>query len=62
MTQKSTDLRSRTPQGVAGDIRSAWEDDANERAIPIIPRPRPSDDTPRIPQQPRQEQARAVAA
>lgn len=60
--QQRTDLRSRTPQGIADDIRSAWEDDANERVIPRIPSPRPSDDAPRIPQQPQGELSLVVAA
>lgn len=60
--KQSTDLRSSTTQGVADDIRSAWEDDANERAIPRIPRPRPSDDAPRVPQQPQRDLFVAVAA
>lgn len=63
MKKKSTDLRSRTPQGVADDVSSAWDD--NEPAIPRItgiPAPRPSDDAPRVPRQPQRDLSVAVAA
>lgn len=63
MKQKSTDLRSQTPEGVADDIRSAWEDDGNEPAIPRfpIPGPRRSDESGRTPQ-PRREQRFVLVA
>lgn len=62
MKRQGTDLRPGRPQGVADDMSSAWEDDGNDRVIPIIPGPRPSDDAPRIPQQPQRDLSVAVAA
>lgn len=61
--KQSTDLRSQTPEGVADDIRSAWEDDGNEPAIPRypIPGPRRSDESGRTPQ-PRREQRFVLVA
>lgn len=62
MKKKSTDLRSRTPQGVTEDFRSAWEDDANERAIPTIPGQRRPSTGPSVPPQPKGLVSSLVAA
>lgn len=64
MAQKSTDLRPRALQGVPGDVRSSWEDDREEPAIPRfpIPGPRRTDESPRVPQQPHRDLSVAVAA
>lgn len=62
MKKKSTDLRSRTPRGVADDVCSAWDD--NEPAIPRIPIPGPRRPStgPGVPPQPKGLVSSLVAA